>query len=144
MPTSRSRLGIIFFTVFIDLVGFGIVLPILPYYAPHFGARRLGAGIHRGAGIGRARRALRRPPRARARRGGSVAAQLLLGLCDPPGIPEARAPRDARAVRFRAPGGGPHAPAGGALDDRLGPDPARLLGLHGRAPAVRGGAVRLA
>ena len=41
MPTSRSRLGVIFFTVFIDLVGFGIVLPILPYYAQSFGARGL-------------------------------------------------------------------------------------------------------
>src|SRR2546422_5977477 len=49
MPTSRSRLGIIFFTVFIDLVGFGIVLPILPYYAQHFGARGLLFGMLVGA-----------------------------------------------------------------------------------------------
>src|SRR2546422_9827928 len=71
-------------------------------------------------------------------------AQLLLRLRDPPGILEGRAPRHTRAVRFRASGGGPHAPAGGALDDRLGVDSTRLLGLHGRAPAVHGGAVRLA
>jgi len=34
----RSPLAIIFFTVFIDLVGFGIVLPLLPYYAEDYGA----------------------------------------------------------------------------------------------------------
>ena len=44
MPASRSRLGVIFLTVFIDLVGFGIILPILPYYAQRFGARGLGFG----------------------------------------------------------------------------------------------------
>lgn len=35
---KRSPLAIIFFTVFIDLVGFGIVIPILPLYAQYFGA----------------------------------------------------------------------------------------------------------
>src|SRR3989442_7593995 len=49
MPLSRSRLSVIFFTVFIDLVGFGIVLPILPYYAQHFGARGLLFGMLVGA-----------------------------------------------------------------------------------------------
>src|SRR3989475_5840860 len=49
MLTSRSRLSVIFFTVFIDLVGFGIVLPILPYYAQHFGARGLLFGMLVGA-----------------------------------------------------------------------------------------------
>ncbi len=44
MPVSRSRLGVIFLTVFIDLVGFGIVIPILPYYAQSFGAQGLGFG----------------------------------------------------------------------------------------------------
>ncbi|HYT73089.1 MAG TPA: hypothetical protein VEK78_17010, partial [Gemmatimonadales bacterium] len=39
-----SRLGIIFLTVFVDLVGFGIILPILPYYAQRFGAQGLGFG----------------------------------------------------------------------------------------------------
>ncbi len=37
-PNSRVRLGILFSTVFIDLVGFGIVLPLLPFYADRFGA----------------------------------------------------------------------------------------------------------
>ncbi|MFN2571934.1 MAG: MFS transporter [Gemmatimonadales bacterium] len=44
MPASRSRIGIIFFTVLIDLIGFGIVLPILPFYAQRFGAAGLGYG----------------------------------------------------------------------------------------------------
>jgi MFS family permease len=35
---KRSPLLIIFLVVFIDLVGFGIVIPILPYYAKAYGA----------------------------------------------------------------------------------------------------------
>lgn len=37
---KRSPLLVIFITVFIDLIGFGIVIPVLPYYAsePGFGA----------------------------------------------------------------------------------------------------------
>ena len=38
MTTNRTKIGIIFFTIFIDLVGFGIVIPVLPRYAEHFGA----------------------------------------------------------------------------------------------------------
>jgi len=38
-------LGIIFLTVFIDLVGFGIVIPILPLYAKHFGANETVNGL---------------------------------------------------------------------------------------------------
>src|SRR3989442_673652 len=49
MPAPGARLGVIFFTVFIDLVGFGIVLPILPYYAQSFGARGLLFGALVGA-----------------------------------------------------------------------------------------------
>ena len=33
-----SRLAILFVTVLVDMVGFGIVLPLLPYYAEEFGA----------------------------------------------------------------------------------------------------------
>ena len=44
MATSRGRLAVIFFTVFIDLIGFGIIMPILPYYAQEFGAQGLGFG----------------------------------------------------------------------------------------------------
>ncbi|HUQ71098.1 MAG TPA: MFS transporter, partial [Planctomycetaceae bacterium] len=35
---TRSPLFIIFLTVFIDLLGFGIVLPLLPRYGEHFDA----------------------------------------------------------------------------------------------------------
>jgi predicted MFS family arabinose efflux permease len=45
MPAARSPLAVIFLTVFIDLVGFGIVMPILPYYAQRFGAQGVGFGI---------------------------------------------------------------------------------------------------
>ena len=38
MRTKKSPLFIIFLVVFIDLVGFGIVIPILPYYAKQYGA----------------------------------------------------------------------------------------------------------
>ncbi len=38
MTNKKAQLGIIFLTVFIDLIGFGIVIPILPLYAQHFGA----------------------------------------------------------------------------------------------------------
>jgi MFS family permease len=44
MATSRGRLAVIFLTVFIDLIGFGIIMPILPYYAQEFGAKGLGFG----------------------------------------------------------------------------------------------------
>src|SRR2546422_6434971 len=44
VPTAGSRLGVIFFTVLIDLIGFGIVLPILPLYALRFGAQGNGYG----------------------------------------------------------------------------------------------------
>jgi MFS transporter, DHA1 family, tetracycline resistance protein len=42
---KKSPLFIIFFTVFIDLVGFGIVLPMLPYYAESYGASALAVGL---------------------------------------------------------------------------------------------------
>lgn len=37
-PASRGTLGVIFLTVFLDLVGFGILIPLLPLYAESFGA----------------------------------------------------------------------------------------------------------
>jgi MFS transporter, DHA1 family, tetracycline resistance protein len=42
---KKSPLFIIFTTIFIDLVGFGIVLPVLPLYAQTFGASPLIIGI---------------------------------------------------------------------------------------------------
>ncbi len=38
MAKGRSPLAIIFVTVLIDLIGFGIVIPVLPLYAERFGA----------------------------------------------------------------------------------------------------------
>lgn len=43
--SSRAPLLIIFVTVFIDLLGFGIVLPLLPRYAKHFEAGGLTLGL---------------------------------------------------------------------------------------------------
>jgi multidrug resistance protein len=45
VTNKKAQLGIIFLTVFIDLVGFGIVIPILPLYAKHFGATELTIGM---------------------------------------------------------------------------------------------------
>lgn len=42
---SRAPLLIIFITVFIDLLGFGIVLPILPRYAEHFHVSKIMLGM---------------------------------------------------------------------------------------------------
>src|SRR5262245_50954305 len=41
-PPSRGSLLVIFLTVFIDLLGFGMVLPLLPIYAKSFGVREGG------------------------------------------------------------------------------------------------------
>jgi DHA1 family tetracycline resistance protein-like MFS transporter len=38
MPVNASPLLIVFVTVFIDLLGFGIIIPLLPFYAETFGA----------------------------------------------------------------------------------------------------------
>ena len=43
--SKKTPLAIIFVTVFIDLLGFGIVLPLLPRYADAFGASRLQLGM---------------------------------------------------------------------------------------------------
>jgi MFS family permease len=41
-PPSRGSLLVIFLTVFIDLLGFGMVLPLLPIYAKSFGLKEAG------------------------------------------------------------------------------------------------------
>ena len=43
--TSKSALATVYLTVFIDLFGFGIILPALPYYAQHLGASGLWLGV---------------------------------------------------------------------------------------------------
>jgi DHA1 family tetracycline resistance protein-like MFS transporter len=42
LPASRGSLLVIFLTVFIDLLGFGMVLPLLPIYAKNFGIEEKG------------------------------------------------------------------------------------------------------
>ena len=44
MSRPRSPLFVLYLTVFIDLVGFGIVIPILPLYAEHFHASPVAIG----------------------------------------------------------------------------------------------------
>ncbi|CUS96013.1 Multidrug resistance protein [Candidatus Kryptobacter tengchongensis] len=41
----RNRFGVIFLTVLIDLIGFGIVIPLLPFYALSFGAKSYQIGL---------------------------------------------------------------------------------------------------
>lgn len=43
--TGKASLLIVFVTVFIDLLGFGIVLPLLPRYGEHFGADKMQLGL---------------------------------------------------------------------------------------------------
>ncbi len=38
MPSGRPRLFVVFLTMFLDLLGFGLIVPIAPYYADTFGA----------------------------------------------------------------------------------------------------------
>jgi DHA1 family tetracycline resistance protein-like MFS transporter len=50
MSLARSKpavspLVIVFVTVFIDLLGFGIIIPLLPFYAETFGATALTVGL---------------------------------------------------------------------------------------------------
>jgi MFS family permease len=42
---QKASLAVIFGIVFIDLVGFGIVIPVLPLYAERFGASPLVIGL---------------------------------------------------------------------------------------------------
>jgi DHA1 family tetracycline resistance protein-like MFS transporter len=44
-----SPLGIVFTTVLIDLIGFGIVIPIVPLYAQKFGASPVQIGLLTGS-----------------------------------------------------------------------------------------------
>ena len=44
-PISKASRTILFLTVFIHLLGFGIIIPLLPYYAETYGARALVIGL---------------------------------------------------------------------------------------------------
>jgi len=43
--TSRRRLGVLFSVIVVDLIGFGIVVPILPFWSDHFGANGAMLGL---------------------------------------------------------------------------------------------------
>lgn len=45
MSTRRAQLGIIFLTILIDMIGFGIVIPVLPIYAEAFQATPVQNGL---------------------------------------------------------------------------------------------------
>ncbi len=45
MDNKKLPLLIIFLTIFIDLLGFGIIIPILPFYAEHYGASAFHIGL---------------------------------------------------------------------------------------------------
>src|SRR5438132_277185 len=49
MHATRSRVAVIFLTILIDLIGFGIVIPIVPYYAKGMGASGFAFGALLGA-----------------------------------------------------------------------------------------------
>lgn len=46
---KRASLGIVFLTALIDMIGFGIVIPILPYFAEHLGASPVEIGLLTGS-----------------------------------------------------------------------------------------------
>src|SRR5260221_8991642 len=41
----RSPLGLMALTTFIDFAGFGVILPLLPFWAQRFGAGSIGVGL---------------------------------------------------------------------------------------------------
>jgi len=45
MKKNKSFLILIFTTIFLDLLGFGIIIPILPFYAEHYGASAFDIGL---------------------------------------------------------------------------------------------------
>ena len=45
MKLGKSRLATIFVIVFVDLLGFGLILPLLPFYAQKYGASALIVGL---------------------------------------------------------------------------------------------------
>jgi len=45
MPRRKSPLPVLFLTVFLDLLGFGLVIPLLPFFATHLGASGFEVGV---------------------------------------------------------------------------------------------------
>ena len=97
---NNKRLFSVIFVVFIDLLGFSLILPLLPYYAEKYGASQLVIGLLVasyaamqliGAPIlGRLSDRFGRRPVLLASVGGTFAGFLLLGFADPLGSALAR------------------------------------------------------
>lgn len=89
MAQSRSPLLPIFLTVFVDVLGLTLVLPLLPFYAEHFGASPLVVGtltasyaacqLFSGPVLGRISDRLGRKPTLLASQIGTFAGFLVLG-----------------------------------------------------------------
>ena len=44
-PSKKAKIGVILLTLFINMLGFGIVIPVLPLYAQDFGATEMQIGL---------------------------------------------------------------------------------------------------
>src|SRR5215217_7612608 len=88
----RSPLLPIFLTVFVDVLGLTLVLPLLPYYAEHFGATPVVVGalassfalcqLVSGPILGRASDRIGRKPVLLVSQCGTLAAFLMLGFAN--------------------------------------------------------------
>ena len=45
MRNNNNRMLTIFLVVFVDLLGFSLILPLLPYYAEQYGANAIVVGL---------------------------------------------------------------------------------------------------
>jgi DHA1 family tetracycline resistance protein-like MFS transporter len=92
---DRKRLLTVFIVVFVDLLGFGLILPLLPFYADAYGATPTIVGLLTASYVaaqligapvlGRLSDRLGRRPILLLSIGGTIAGFLLLGLADPLG-----------------------------------------------------------
>jgi len=90
MTNKRRALGLLFAFVFVDVLGFSLILPLLPYYAATFGATATVVGLLLGANaltqllgapvLGRLSDRYGRKPLLLLSLAGTVAGFLMLGL----------------------------------------------------------------
>ena len=95
-PPRKRALSTIFLTILLDLIGFGMILPLLPFYAQRFGARDVEIGLLFAAYslaqlvfapiLGRASDRLGRRPLLLASIAGSVVAYSLFALAESFGV----------------------------------------------------------
>ncbi len=110
---QRNRLATIFAVVFVDLLGFGLILPLLPYYAGEYGASQFVVGLLVASYafaqlvgaplLGRLSDRYGRRPVLILSIGGTAFSFLLLAVADPFGRTLARLPlADITAEQLRA------------------------------------------